>query len=246
MKSEFIDAMRLRYWRYMAVNQPCRMAKLLVECITEDQINEQIDKAMAEDLQSIAKGGYRGDTEDRVSLLVRQNEEKAELIQEFVNLCFVGDVDEETDALGWGDLIKRAKETVKNTLGDYPHSVTFQSRVNEWMQVCFGPEISKDLLERNDRFLEEALELVQACDYSKERAYQMVDYVFSRPVGEKSQEVGGVKVTLAALCNAQRISMYHAAEVELRRIWGCVEKIREKQKTKPKGSALPQPVKDGV
>jgi hypothetical protein len=38
------------------------------------------------------------------------------------------------------------------------------------MQACFGPEISADRVERNHRFLEEALELVQACGAARETA----------------------------------------------------------------------------
>lgn len=34
------------------------------------------------------------------------------LINEFIALCAVGDVDESTEALGWGDLIKRANEAL--------------------------------------------------------------------------------------------------------------------------------------
>ncbi|RQS15519.1 hypothetical protein DIE07_03565 [Burkholderia sp. Bp9002] len=32
-----------------------------------------------------------------------------------------------------------------------------------WMLECFGAAIATDRMERNHRFLEEALELVQAC-----------------------------------------------------------------------------------
>jgi len=32
------------------------------------------------------------------------------LLLEFVELCAAGDVDENTEALGWGDLITRAKK----------------------------------------------------------------------------------------------------------------------------------------
>ena len=34
------------------------------------------------------------------------------LLQEFVALCALGDVDDTTEALGWGDLIQRAKKAV--------------------------------------------------------------------------------------------------------------------------------------
>ena len=113
----------------------------------------------------------------------------------------------------------------------------FQARVAKWMQVCFGPEIAADRVERNYRFLEEALELVQACDCSREDAHKLVDYVYGRPVGETVQEVGGVMITLAALCKTQGQNMHEAGEIELRRIWTAIDKIRLKQASKPMRSA---------
>jgi hypothetical protein len=115
----------------------------------------------------------------------------------------------------------------------------FQNRVAPWMDACFGPEISADKLERNDRFIEEALELVQASGYPKERALALVDYVYGREQGEINQEVGGVMVTLAAHCLAHGVDMHDAGETELARIWTKVDVIRAKQAAKPKGSALP-------
>lgn len=118
---------------------------------------------------------------------------------------------------------------------------SFQSRVEPWLLECFGPMIAGDKEERNNRFLEEALELVQACGSTAEEAHKLVDYVFGRKVGEKRQEVGGVRVTLSALCLAQNIDEDNAAEAELDRIRQpeMVEAIREKQKTKPSMSPLP-------
>lgn len=118
----------------------------------------------------------------------------------------------------------------------------FQSRVQPWLLTCFGEKIAGDREERNHRFLEEALELVQACGCSASEAHQLVDYVFGRPVGELHQEVGGVMVTLAALCLANDADMHAAGWVELDRIWGKVEAIRAKQAAKPKHSPLPQHV----
>lgn len=115
----------------------------------------------------------------------------------------------------------------------------FQTRVNLWMMQCFGEVIANDKVERNHRFLEEALELVQSLGCSKEEAYQLVDYVYARPKGEPYQEVGGVMVTLAALCLANGLSISDEGEKELARIWTKIEKIREKQAAKPKHSPLP-------
>jgi len=116
---------------------------------------------------------------------------------------------------------------------------TFQARVQPWMMATFGPEISTDKLERNDRFIEEALELVQASDYPKARAHELVEYVYGRDQGEINQEVGGVMVTLAAHCLAHGVDMHAAGETELARIWTKVDQIRAKQAAKPTGSALP-------
>lgn len=116
---------------------------------------------------------------------------------------------------------------------------SFQGRVQPWMMACFGAEISADGAERNHRFLEESLELVQACSCTASEAHQLVDYVYGRPVGERAQEVGGVMVTLAALCLAQGLDMQAAGETELARIWTKVEAIRAKQAAKPKHSPLP-------
>lgn len=116
----------------------------------------------------------------------------------------------------------------------------FQGRVREWMLKCFGPEISADKMERNHRFLEESLELVQACGCTVSEAHQLVDYVFSRPVGQRYQEIGGVMVTCAALCDAHSYSMDDCGEIELHRIWTAIDKIRAKQAAKPKHSPLPE------
>lgn len=116
----------------------------------------------------------------------------------------------------------------------------FQSEVADWMLACFGPEIAADRLERADRFTEEALELAQTMPgFNAERAHALVDYVFGRDIGERGQEVGGVMVTLAALCNTFDISISAEAERELARVWTKVEAIRAKQASKPVGSALP-------
>ena len=121
-----------------------------------------------------------------------------------------------------------------------PGAVNFQQRVQPWMLACFGEVIAADREERNHRFLEEALELVQSTGCTAHEAHQLVDYVYGRPVGESAQEVGGVMVTLAALCLANGLDMHDAAEVELARIWTKVEAIRAKQAAKPKHSPLPQ------
>ncbi len=121
-----------------------------------------------------------------------------------------------------------------------PKEPTFQERVAPWMLECFGEEVANNQAERNHRFLEEALELVQSCGTTRAEAIQLVDYVFSRDVGDPDQEVGGVLVTLAALCLARCMDMHQCGEIELSRVWLNIVEIREKQASKPKHSPLPQ------
>lgn len=121
----------------------------------------------------------------------------------------------------------------------------YQYRVKYWVLACFGEVIAANKLERNQRFLEEALELVQACGLSKTDCLRLIDYVYNREAGERSQEVGGVMVTLAALCNAWHVDMQTAAEKELTRVWSCVNKIRLKQQSK-NNALSPIPIGQGA
>lgn len=117
---------------------------------------------------------------------------------------------------------------------------SFLIRVGEWLLACFGEKIADDKTERLHRFTEESLEAVQSLGCTKEEVLKLVDYVFNRPIGEPSQEVGGVLVTLAALCRANNIDMDLAGETELKRVWQNIDKIREKQANKPQFSPLPE------
>lgn len=122
-----------------------------------------------------------------------------------------------------------------------PDMIEFQAGVGDWCVDCFGETTAADVVERNWRFLEEALELVQSLGGDADAAHQLVDYVFGREQGEPHQEVGGVMVTLAALTYANKLSMGQAAHDELRRITRpeIMRKIRGKHASKPHRSPLP-------
>lgn len=107
-----------------------------------------------------------------------------------------------------------------------------QRAVNEWVTTCFGPEISLDKTERNYRFLEECLELVQTIGMTREDAHKLVDYVFERTSGNIEQELGGVMVTLYALANANNLLVNKAATIELNRCWNNIKIIRAKHADK--------------
>lgn len=130
---------------------------------------------------------------------------------------------------------------MSDAISSNEQSRPFQLRVVDWMMETFSQEVCRNTTERNHRFLEESLELVQAMGCTVNEAHMLVDYVFGRPVGEPEQEVGGAMVTLAALCAAADFSMASCGDTELVRCWKNIERIRAKQAGKPKHSPLPGP-----
>lgn len=116
---------------------------------------------------------------------------------------------------------------------------SFQTRVRAWLSECLGTPRGADRIERTHRALEEAVELAQACGCSEKDALALVRYVYSRPAGSIGEEVGGVMVTVAALCSAFDVDLGAAAEAELARDWDRIEEIRGKASTRLQGSPLP-------
>jgi NTP pyrophosphatase (non-canonical NTP hydrolase) len=111
--------------------------------------------------------------------------------------------------------------------------LSFQKRVVEWALHCFGMRHVYDPTISTLRFLEEALELSQACGLSKEEAMRVLDYVYARPQGTIKQEVGGVMVTLAVLCEVRYDDMQVCGEVELERAIIKTAEIRVRDRSKP-------------
>jgi NTP pyrophosphatase (non-canonical NTP hydrolase) len=111
----------------------------------------------------------------------------------------------------------------------------FQQRVDDWMRQCFDDPAKRSKKERAMRFMEESVELAQAAGLSLAEISEVMLYVFDRPVGELRQEVGGVQVTLAALCNEFGIDMIDQAIEEIHRIEQpeAIERVRAKQAEKP-------------
>lgn len=108
----------------------------------------------------------------------------------------------------------------------------FQESTRRWGIECFGKRIALDTTERSLRFIEESIELVQARGLEKSEVLKLVESVYAKEPGVEMQEVGGVMVTLALLCESSLIDMWKCGLVELRRCWEVMDKIREKHKTK--------------
>lgn len=109
----------------------------------------------------------------------------------------------------------------------------FQEQVENWMLRVFGKKVLSDKKERTHRFIEEAIELAQVMGYTKEEMQVMIDYVYNRPPGEITQEVGGVLHCLAALCTAENVSMNGAAIGILHYCEERSDAIRSKHSRKP-------------
>lgn len=95
---------------------------------------------------------------------------------------------------------------------------TVQAVAADWCKNAFGVEHATNIEQRAVRFLEEAIELYQACGGQEAMAYRLVEYNFKKPLGDPYQEMGGVGVTLLALSAAIGKSADDAEKVELARV----------------------------
>ena len=90
--------------------------------------------------------------------------------------------------------------------------------VEGWVRRTFGDKLMDNPIERGRRVLEEAIELFQTSGGSIEEAAALVKTVFGKPKGNLQQEVGGVIVTLLALCAHHGLRLDDIAKVEIERI----------------------------
>jgi hypothetical protein len=117
---------------------------------------------------------------------------------------------------------------------------TFQARADRWLDAVTDGDPT-DLQERRDRYSEESLELVQALGATREGMHELVDYVFSRPVGEPGDEMGDTKLCLANLASWAKLNMDACGEAMLARRSKpeSVAKIRRKRSTRHGRGPLP-------
>jgi hypothetical protein len=73
--------------------------------------------------------------------------------------------------------------------------------VEQWVRTTFGDKMFESKEERAARVLEEAVELYQVFGPgNRAKAHKIVDMVFDKKVGELHNELGGLIVTLLAVC----------------------------------------------
>lgn len=93
-----------------------------------------------------------------------------------------------------------------------------QGQVAAWCAAAFGTAHLASLPQRGIRLLEEAVETAQAAGCKREMCHKLIDYVFDREPGELVQEIGGVGLTLLALCAAAGVSADDLEQTELERV----------------------------
>lgn len=113
---------------------------------------------------------------------------------------------------------------VEAMIGRYTSRDERQAIVVDWGRRAFGPDHMADMIVRAARFFEEAAELVQAIGLPPEHAMRAFNHVYGREPGKISQEVGGVGVTLMALCDAVGLSTDDCEVAEINR---CLSKSPE-------------------
>ena len=114
-----------------------------------------------------------------------------------------------------GDLLKRAAEALALSIVEASARDARQAKVAEFVRTRFG-ELNMDRKERAARMLEEAFEIAQAEGMTVAEVARLGNYVYSKPIGEPSQEAAGAGVALLAYCTCIGVSAdaVEAAEVE--------------------------------
>ncbi len=93
-----------------------------------------------------------------------------------------------------------------------------QQLANNWAIRAFGFEHTKNSKVRALRLLEEAIELAQAEGVQRHLVDHCTEVVYSRPVGEAHQEIGGVLMTAAVYCGCVGRDMEEVLATELDRV----------------------------
>lgn len=83
----------------------------------------------------------------------------------------------------------------------------WQAIVGEWVRDVFGSEVADNVQERSRRFFEEAIEVYQSYDGSREMAHKIVDIVFDKEKDKPEKETGQCLFTLLALGAASSVDV---------------------------------------
>jgi hypothetical protein len=108
-------------------------------------------------------------------------------------------------------------------------TIDVQKRIRRWVESRLGMA-AMDLHERGMRNSEENIELAQCCGVTEREYLALVRYVYSKPVGDIQQELGGASLTLLACADGAGYVLSQCADKELERIESLPsEKFRKRQ-----------------
>ena len=93
-----------------------------------------------------------------------------------------------------------------------------QLLANNWAKRAFGLEHTTNSKVRALRLLEEAIELAQAEGIKRHLVDHCTEIVYSRPVGQANQEIGGVLMTAAVYCGCVGRDIDEVLATELDRV----------------------------
>jgi len=118
--------------------------------------------------------------------------------------------------------------------------VPYQNRVADAQYALFHDDPT-DIPERNARAFEEAAETAQAFGMTRDEAIALVDYTFSRPVGDPAKEIGAKILTAFSLGVVAGIDVMAAAEADLEKLQRpeTIARIRAKRATRHGRGPLP-------
>ncbi|MBW8445209.1 MAG: hypothetical protein K0M49_06240 [Arenimonas sp.] len=118
--------------------------------------------------------------------------------------------------------------------------VPYQNRVADAHYALFHDDPT-DIPERNARAFEEATETAQAFGMTRDEAIALVDYTFSRPVGDPAKEIGAKILTAFSLGVVAGIDVMAAAEADLEKLQRpeTIARIRAKRATRHGRGPLP-------
>jgi hypothetical protein len=121
-----------------------------------------------------------------------------------------------------------------------PISMGYQDRVAAVHRPLFDGDPT-DIAERRDRNFEEGIETAQAFGMTREEAIALVEYTFSRPVGDPMKELGSQILTAFSLAVEAGIDAMAAAEADLEKLQRpeTIARIRAKRATRHGRGPLP-------
>lgn len=114
-----------------------------------------------------------------------------------------------------------------------------QRAIAKWCALAFGKEEAESLEQRGLRLFEETVEACQACNVDLAQLHHLLDFIYLRPVGQLTQELGGIGVCLLAMAEAAGVDADACEQQEVDRVLRKpIEHFRERDQAKDDAGVL--------